>query len=310
VAALSISRRPFVPGDLGSQHRLNGSEIMRSLTKEETRAILELAREFGIDRHGLATIQRYFIYAVGRIMLKDWRRQDAVDPDFMEVNGRTHQIGDQVNFGVIERSEAMKWTRRTHVYMRMHEADIRHVVDWLWIAATECHPWTADLDEHGRPKKLLKPGSISELRRYADRELARRPKPRLTHELTEADQQTVMDLGDGYTLVRLLTPAALDAETLAMDHCIGQGSYDWKLNTERRYKFFSVRDETGQSRATLEVHGVVIEQWVGFRNGPLEDHVQNKLDDAAKALKWIDPEAWEESIAQVLREDVARRQLG
>lgn len=283
---------------------------MRHLTNEEVIAIRELALEFGLDRHDHFRIQRFFIHSVGRIMLKDWRRQDAIDPDHMEVRGRVRQINGKVNFGLIEDSDVMKWTRRTRVYLMLHEDDIRHVVDWLWLAATECHPWTTDLDEYGRPRKLLKPGTIAELRRYADRELARRPKPKLSRELTDEDQRVVLDLGDGYELVGLLTPMALDAETIAMDHCIGRGSYDWKLGAESRYRFFSVRDETGQSRATLEVHGVVIEQAVGYRNGPVEDHVQRKIDDAARALRWIDPETWEESIMQVLREDVARRQSG
>lgn len=47
------------------------------------------------------------------------------------------------------------------------------------------------------------------------------------------DIRTVLDFGDGYKIVRLLTPKALDRESRECDHCVGKGLYD-KKNSQWR----------------------------------------------------------------------------
>lgn len=287
--------------------------------EEDVIALRAFLEELSVNRHDSVNIKRNLICSAGRLFLRDWRRHDAnSDPDFIRTSDRVgremirpvHGHVDQGN-GVVE-DLGIKWGRRAGYYVDRYGDDLRHVRDWLHDVERLPPHWAADVGELGCPKKLLKPGSVLELRRFADREWTRmlRDEKKSQPKLTAGDVIPVMEMGEGYTLVRLATPAALDDETVAMRHCIGLGAYDWKLGPETRYAYYSVRDATGQSRATLELYGVVIQQAVGYRNGPLEDNVQEMLDDAAKALRWIDPETWEETIIQVLRDDVALRQLG
>lgn len=59
---------------------------------------------------------------------------------------------------------------------------------------------------------------------------------------------------DGWTLVRLQTPADLDAESVMLGHCIGHGGYDRRL-TSGRFSYLSLRDPDGNPRVTFERQG-------------------------------------------------------
>jgi hypothetical protein len=65
-------------------------------------------------------------------------------------------------------------------------------------------------------------------------------------------EETVMAMGDGFRIVQLLTPTALDREGVKMGHCIGQGGYDGTLR-DGSCTFYSLRDAAGEPHATLEV---------------------------------------------------------
>jgi hypothetical protein len=61
-----------------------------------------------------------------------------------------------------------------------------------------------------------------------------------------------MTFGDGWKIVRLLMPEALDREGEHMQHCIGKGAYDHHLDGDS-HVFYSLRDPKNRPHATMEV---------------------------------------------------------
>lgn len=247
---------------------------MAKLNEFDTKALRALAREFNVDRHEPPLLQRAFIVSVGRLFLKDMKRLEAADPDVVEWNGRDYWInGVDLRYPhkVSAQLKPDQWVR---YYVSRHEGSIRHVVDWLTIAVREGHAWLDNLDHLGRPKKLMKCGSIEALVGEAERQFARL-RERAVHalrELTSDDLRWVSDLDHGLRLVQLLSPAALDDEGQRMKHCIGLGPYDDSLN-DPDIAFYSVRDGDENSVATLEVDGTIVRQFVGLANGKVREDV-------------------------------------
>lgn len=151
------------------------------------------------------------------------------------------------------------------LHVAMEEEDmVGHIVDWLKVAVLENASWLGKTDGHGRPKKLLKFGTLEAIHAEADRWMRRRQASRAAL-LVEGDEETYFDLGDGWSMVRLLTAAALDRETTIMQHCIGHGSYDGRLS-EGGTLFLSLRDPYGMPHATLEINNGAVIQFQGKQN--------------------------------------------
>lgn len=130
--------------------------------------------------------------------------------------------------------------------------DFRHICDWLSTAVIDKSPWLSRLDDHGRPKKLMKFSTVKGILVEADKAMLVFAQKHGDLKLTDSDEALWLDLENGYVLVQLLTPAALDRESSVMQHCIGGGGYDRYLqNGERR--LLSLRDAYGKAHATIEV---------------------------------------------------------
>jgi hypothetical protein len=154
-------------------------------------------------------------------------------------------------------------------------SEVIHIADWLKVSVVEDAPWLRNVDNAGRPKKLLKFGSMAAITAEADRFMLRRSKASMPAEIkiSEGDEESHFDLGDGWWLAKLLTPIALDRESHLMQHCIGQGGYDHRLSDEQ-VEFLSLRDPQGMPHATIEVdHGEVV-QFQGKQNqAPIPKYV-------------------------------------
>jgi hypothetical protein len=68
---------------------------------------------------------------------------------------------------------------------------------------------------------------------------------------TEGDIKTVLDFGDGYKIVELLTQNALKLEGPKMGHCVGGGAYDDGVE-KGTTKIFSLRDKNNEPHVTFE----------------------------------------------------------
>ena len=75
----------------------------------------------------------------------------------------------------------------------------------------------------------------------------------------------IMDLGDSFTAVQLMTPEALDKESDYMGHCVGKGGYDEGVRNGS-IQIYSIRDANGEPHATFEVRKKVILQCKGKAN--------------------------------------------
>ncbi|MER8571369.1 PcfJ domain-containing protein [Mesorhizobium sp. M1409] len=159
-----------------------------------------------------------------------------------------------------------------------------HILDWLAVDQCEGVPWLENTDDRGRPRKLLKCAGYEDLVREADKSMDRR-NAQVAKSLGVADERCVADLEDGYKLVKLLTPEALDLESRRMHHCVGHGSYDAGL-AAGHHEIYSLRDRRGRPVATIKINRGEIDQIKGKRNASPEARHIAVLKPLAKAVRW------------------------
>lgn len=181
-------------------------------------------------------------------------------------------------------------------------AEASHIVDWLRADLQAGAPWLENLDERGRPRKLLKCRSIDDLMREADKAMDRR-NAQQAKALGPDDESFVADLGGGYTLVRMLTPEALDLESSRMHHCVGHGAYDARQR-EGWGRYLSVRDKKGRPVATIELQCEPNEEWLinqlqGKRNTRPAREVMDVLHAYAVEQDWRERHFWWPSVITV-----------
>jgi hypothetical protein len=131
------------------------------------------------------------------------------------------------------------------------KSQIDHVVDWVVASVVNDAPWLHRLDADGRPLKLMKIGTLDRAVKEADKAMLRMGGT-ASKVMSDADERLFRDLGEGWTLVRLTSPSALDRESRLMQHCIGQGAYDEAVLSEDLH-FLSLRDPAGKPHTTLEI---------------------------------------------------------
>lgn len=168
----------------------------------------------------------------------------------------THAVGRAIERDFINQGQPIGW-EETEI--------ISHVADWLTASVIENDEWLGRADEQGRPLKLMKLGSLEAAAKEADKAMRKRAQKLRAVKINDGDEELFRELADGYYLVRMLTPEALDVESASMQHCIGQGSYDGLLmNSE--FAFYSLRDPFGKPHATLEVESGWLHQCQGKQN--------------------------------------------
>lgn len=195
------------------------------------------------------------------------------------------------------------------VRLEMMSADAYdHVLDWLRASLITEAAWLRNIDEQGRPRKLLKCSRYDDLVREADKSMDRLNAQR-AKALCPDDEEHVADLAEGFRLVRLLTPEALDLESSRMKHCVGHGAYDAGV-ADGSIEIYSMRDPLGRPVITVEIerdtdglddYGVLaakprtyraIGQIQGRRNAdPSREHLEILRPFAMKD-GWTDTEHW------------------
>lgn len=160
---------------------------------------------------------RYLYMAIGRVLARDIRR----DPD------------------------------RADDILEAAERPVRLAADWIASAVAEDAWWLDRTDDQGRPRKLMKFGSVDAVLAEVAR-FNRRFGERMRAEARKGGgMEVVMGLADGWSLVRLVTPEALDAESAMMDNCVGRGRYDRHLDGGF-VDILSLRDRSLQAWMTIE----------------------------------------------------------
>ena len=226
-------------------------------------ALETFAADCGMRRRNDFRVGDLWLMSVGRIYLRDWGRRDAEDPEYYDGKSTSGwRDGD-----VAESDDRLrrKWADRSRIYVSDHADALYLIGDWLYGAAEEHADWLRNIDEKGRPRKLMKCGTIAQLLHEAWKWHRRREQQQQStsssSQLGLDDEHFVQCLRAGHTLVRLMSPRALDRESEHMRHCIGWGGYDTKVNQANDYRYFSVRDEDGKPVATIEAQHLS-SQWV------------------------------------------------
>ena len=130
--------------------------------------------------------------------------------------------------------------------------DLKHAADWLAVALHHDEDWLINVDEHGRPKKLLKFSDLEGILKEANKAMIKRAMQTPVIRIDEGEETVEQVLDDGWYMVRLLTPKALDNESAEMQHCVGHGTYDADV-LEGRKVILSLRDPQNGPHVTIEI---------------------------------------------------------
>lgn len=173
------------------------------------------------------------------------------------------------------------------------DVSIQHIYDWLCVAVKNNEYWLTNVDDHGRPKKLMKLGTIEQAVKEADKAMDKENQRLGKITLMEGHEIVYAELQNGYKLVRMLKPEALDRESSLMQHCIGHGSYDDRLH-DKTFLYLSLRDRHGHPHATFEIEqwgeNLFVNQMVGKQNQPPLNKYLRQLDcwDMLSSLEFGD----------------------
>lgn len=132
-------------------------------------------------------------------------------------------------------------------------AEAHHIADWLEAAVKNDMPWLSKLNEHGIPRKIAKFGTVRQILDEADKAMLRMSSS-MSKEVNVDGETVVMELVDGYSLVRMVSEMALDVESISMGHCIGHGNYDrFVADPSLGRQYLSLRDRVGRPHVTIEL---------------------------------------------------------
>lgn len=157
--------------------------------------------------------------------------------------------------------------------------NIPHIADWLRAALVNNAPWLSNVDDQGRPKKLMKFGSLDQIIAEADKAMLKAAQKGRDIQLDKSQEKLIRPLRDGYSLVELLSLEALDRESAYMQHCIGNGGYDHLVGNDD-FRYISLRDSVNKPHATVELERDEKGEWeiVQFQGKQNQPPVQKYCD--------------------------------
>lgn len=122
------------------------------------------------------------------------------------------------------------------------------VVIWLDSAIENDMDWIRNVDSKGRPKKLLQISTwdqLNDVMRKDERHIKKKKQTAAKQKLLHGDLtkgfEKIMTFDNGYYIIRLKSEEALDIEGAYLEHCIGDGDYDYCLGGNVT-EFYSLRD--------------------------------------------------------------------
>lgn len=240
----------------------------------------EAANQILEDRVDWNAIGRHITPLLGND--PDWAAYMCVDLVCARANvsNKVRRLLD-VSFGRIARKECgrdVKWGINRDFRFAIH------IVDWLKSAVVHNEAWLQNTDTRGRPKKLLKFGSMEALTAEADRQMSRRLARQRSLSLGSLDE-AVIATGEGYRIIRLMTRQSLEMESHTMRHCIGLGAYDQAL-TDPDCQLLSLRSDDGVPHGTLEVRNNVVVQFRGRANSEPKTEYRKAAERLLPDVEW------------------------
>jgi hypothetical protein len=130
--------------------------------------------------------------------------------------------------------------------------DLKDAADWLEVALLHNEDWLLNVDDQGRPRKLLKFSDLDGVLKEANKAMIKRAMHTPVINIEEGEEVLEQLLDSGWYMVRLLTPRALDNESAEMQHCVGHGTYDTRVENGQ-VLILSLRDPHNKPHVTIEV---------------------------------------------------------
>lgn len=146
------------------------------------------------------------------------------------------------------------------VYNACESSRLLHISDWLIASHANNEAWLRNVDDKGRPKKLMKFSTVEQIMVEADKAMMKAAQQCRDIVLDASQERIIAQLEDGFTMVELLSPKALDRESSYMQHCIGNGGYDHKVGTVH-FGYLSLRDPANKPHATIELMADEMGKW-------------------------------------------------
>lgn len=159
---------------------------------------------------------------------------------------------------------------------REAEAQLPHVVDYLKVV-------TDPNAKVPRGIKSITPGrlgriSVPDAIAGADRWVKALNKQTVSH-VDKDGEEHVMDVGDGFRLVKVVSDSAKSYEGKEMGHCVGGGSY-------AKEQIYSLRDEHNKPHATFQIKDGAVVQCKGKENKTVIDKYIPYVQTAVKVMGW------------------------
>lgn len=183
----------------------------------------------------------------------------------------------QMSVGRVLTNIGMKLDSEVKAIMECALPETTHIYDWLLASKIRGEAWLSRCDSRGRPLKLMKFGTIQQIMAEADKAMAKRRGDGFKVPAGEGTK-VIHDCGEGWTVVRLTTPEALDREGSMMGNCVGLGAYDRSLSTNFT-GIYSLRDPFGKSHVTIEIDHAMdkVTQIKGKQNRPPKAEYMRRL---------------------------------
>lgn len=276
------------------------------LSNSEQLVVDLFADDFGFfDRttYTAMEVSRLFQISVGRCLVKEMRSGMVVNtiglpqnPDrFMRKFKSAEELSDD------ELQFVFAYYRE---FSLLYSGEIKNVVHLLHYSVVNDEDWLKNVDALGRPKKLMKTSDIEVLNKffrkyrkispafsfYPDATKIKTPSQPELPPLTKDDEEHFADLGVGHTIVKLLTPLALQHEGRVMKNCIGDKKYDRFLSSKDDL-LLSIRYQ-GVRIANIHVcqseYGWRIKEFLGKRNNNPDQY----LGDLVASQNWLTSEEY------------------
>ena len=184
---------------------------------------------------------------------------------------------------------------------------IEHVRDWLQASLSRSERWIQNVDELGRPLKLLKIGKLDQALKEADKySILQRQKYKdsvnkdaaFEYELEHEDISIVKKYDNGFQMVQIFTKIGAVREAYLMQHCLADGAYDKHFvenDPESDVVFYSLRDAKNHPHVTIHVNRMdgSVFQCVGKQNSPpVEKYIPHLMEFMKDKRFCVDSIAW------------------
>jgi len=172
-----------------------------------------------VKKFDAASVEHELTLSIGRVMLKEAKKDEFIEASI----ALDEQDERELDCSILPDEKA------------------RHIVDWLKAAKINNEPWLQNLDDMGRIKKLMKFSSLTQIHAEADKAMRIKAQQSIGATVSAGEERLIKVLEDGYHIVQMLTPTALDRES-------------------------ALRDKMGKPHATLEIHDDLVVQLQGKQN--------------------------------------------